>query len=167
MIYYYSYETELGSITFMEEDGALLAISTRRSNEGICQETALIKEAHQQLDEYLKGERKTFRLPLNPKGTDFQKRVWKALCEIPYGETRSYKQISEAIGNPKAVRAVGMANNRNPLLIVVPCHRVIGANGKLVGYAAGIDKKEFLLRLENRVVTTNSSETPFTSVTTM
>ena len=167
MIYYYSYETELGSITFMEEDGALLAISTRRSNEGICQETALIKEAHQQLDEYLKGERKTFRLPLNPKGTDFQKRVWKALCEIPYGESRSYKQISEAIGNPKAVRAVGMANNRNPLLIVVPCHRVIGANGMLVGYAAGIDKKEFLLRLENRVVTTNSSETPFTSVTTM
>ena len=167
MIYYYSYETELGSITFMEEDGALLAISTRRSNEGICQETALIKEANRQLDEYLKGERKTFRLPLNPKGTDFQKRVWKALCEIPYGETRSYKQISEAIGNPKAVRAVGMANNRNPLLIVVPCHRVIGANGKLVGYAAGIDKKEFLLRLENRVVATNSSETPFTSVTTM
>ncbi len=148
MIYYYSYETELGSITFMEEDGALLAISTRRSNEGICQETALIKEAHLQLDEYLKGERKTFRLPLNPKGTDFQKRVWKALCEIPYGETRSYKQISEAIGNPKAVRAVGMANNRNPLLIVVPCHRVIGANGKLVGYASGLDKKAFLLDLE-------------------
>jgi methylated-DNA-[protein]-cysteine S-methyltransferase len=166
MIYYYSYETELGSITFMEEDGALLAISTRRSNEGICQETALIKEAHRQFDEYLKGERKTFRLPLNPKGTDFQKRVWKALCEIPYGETRSYKQISEAIGNPKAVRAVGMANNRNPLLIVVPCHRVIGANGKLVGYAAGIDKKELLLRLENRVVATNSSETPFTPVIT-
>ena len=167
MIYHYTYDTELGSITFMEEDGALLAISTRRSNEGICHETALIKEAHRQLNQYLKGERKTFRLPLNPKGTDFQKRVWKALCEIPYGETRSYKQISEAIGNPKAVRAVGMANNRNPLLIVVPCHRVIGANGKLVGYAAGIDKKEFLLRLENRVVATNSSESPFTSVTTM
>lgn len=148
MIYHYTYDTELGSVTFVEEDGALLAISTRDSNEGICQETALIKEAHRQLDEYLKGERKRFRLPLNPKGTDFQKRVWKALCEIPYGETRSYKQIAETIGDPKAVRAVGMANHRNPLLIVAPCHRVIGADGKLVGYAAGIDKKAFLLQLE-------------------
>ena len=96
----------------------------------------------------MKGERKKFDLPLNPKGTDFQKQVWKILCEIPYGETRSYKQIAEAIGNPKAVRAVGMANHRNPLLIVVPCHRVIGADGKLVEYGAGLDKKEFLLQLE-------------------
>ena len=148
MIYHYTYDTALGSVTFAEEDGALLAISTHRSVEGVCQETTLIKEAYRQLTEYLKGERETFDLPLNPKGTDFQKRVWKALCDIPYGETRSYKQIAEAIGNPKAVRAVGMANNRNPLLIVVPCHRVIGADGKLVGYAAGLDKKAFLLRLE-------------------
>ena len=138
----------MGSVTFVEEDGALLVISTCRSCEGVCLETALIKEDHRQLCEYLKGERKEFDLPLNPKGTDFQKRVWKALCEIPYGETRSYKQIAETIGNPKAVRAVGMANHRNPLLIVVPCHRVIGADGKLVGYAAGIDKKAFLLQLE-------------------
>ena len=86
------------------------------------------------------------------KGTDFQIRVWQALCDIPYGETRSYKQIAKAIGKPKAVRAVGMANNRNPLLIVVPCHRVIGANGKLVGYGAGIEKKEFLLRLEKSLL---------------
>lgn len=148
MIYHYTYDTELGSVTFVEEDGALLAISTCRSCEGVCLETALIKETHRQLCEYLKGERKEFDLPLNPKGTDFQKRVWKALCEIPYGETRSYKQIAETIGNPKAVRAVGIANHRNPLLIVVPCHRVIGADGKLVGYASGIDKKAFLLRLE-------------------
>ena len=151
MIYRYSYETELGSVTFVEEDGALLAISTHRVYEGVSQETALIKEAHRQLSEYLKGERKMFDLPLQMKGTDFQQRVWNALLEIPYGETRSYKQIAEAIGNPKAVRAVGMANNRNPLLIVVPCHRVIGADGKLVGYGAGIEKKEFLLRLEKRV----------------
>ena len=89
MIYHYTYDTELGSVTFAEEDGALLVISTHRSVEGICQETALIKEAHRQLDEYLKGERETFDLPLNPKGTEFQKRVWKALCDIPYGETRS------------------------------------------------------------------------------
>jgi len=149
MICQYSYETILGPVTFVEEDGALLAISTHRSFEGMVQETGLIKEAHLQFSEYLKGERKEFDIPFRMKGTKFQKQVWTALCEIPYGETRSYKQIAEAIGNPKAVRAVGMANNRNPLLVVVPCHRVIGANGQLVGYAGGLDKKEFLLRLEN------------------
>lgn len=149
MICQYSYETILGPVTFVEEDGALLAISTHRSFEGMVQETSLIKEAHLQFSKYLKGERKEFDIPFRMKGTKFQKQVWTALCEIPYGETRSYKQIAEAIGNPKAVRAVGMANNRNPLLVVVPCHRVIGANGQLVGYAGGLDKKEFLLRLEN------------------
>ena len=148
MVYQFTYETILGSVTFVEENGTLLAVTTHRSYEGICQETPLIKEACRQLSEYLKGERKTFDLPLNPKGTDFQKRVWRALCDIPYGETRSYKQIAEAIGNPKAVRAVGMANNRNPITIVVPCHRVIGADGKLVGYGGGLEMKEFLLRLE-------------------
>ena len=152
MTYQYSYKTTLGSVTFVEEDGALLAISTHRSWEGIVQETPLIKEAYRQLNEYLQGNRKTFHLPLRMKGTDFQVTVWKALCDIPYGETRNYKQIAEAIGNPKAVRAVGMANNRNPLLVVVPCHRVIGANGKLVGYAAGIEKKEFLLKLEKSLL---------------
>ena len=149
MIYQYSYETILGPVTFVEEDGTLLAISTHRSFEGMVQETSLIKEAHLQFSEYLKGERKEFDIPFRMKGTKFQKQVWTALCEIPYGETRSYKQIAEAIGNPKAVRAVGMANNQNPLLVLVPCHRVIGSNGQLVGYAGGLDKKEFLLRLEN------------------
>ena len=148
MIYRFTYDTVLGSVTFVEEDGALLAITTHRPYEGIEHETALIKEANRQLSEYLKGERQMFDLPLNPRGTDFQKRVWRALCDIPYGETRSYKQIAEAIGNPKAVRAVGMANNRNPITIVVPCHRVIGADGKLVGYGGGLEMKEFLLRLE-------------------
>ena len=148
MVYQFTYETILGSVTFVEEDGALLAVTTHRSYEGICQETPLIKEACRQLSEYLKGERKIFDLPLNPKGTNFQKCVWRALCDIPYGETRTYKQIAEAIGNPKAVRAVGMANNRNPITIIVPCHRVIGANGKLVGYGGGLEMKEFLLRLE-------------------
>ena len=152
MIYQYSYKTKLGSVTIVEEGGALLAITTHRTYEGIKQETPLINEAYRQLSEYLLGERKRFDLPLNPQGTVFQQQVWKALCDIPYGETRSYKQIAEAIGNPKAVRAVGMANNRNPLLIVVPCHRVIGANGKLVGYAAGIEKKEFLLKLEKSLL---------------
>ena len=145
---YYQYDTILGSITFVEEGGTLVAITTHDSWVGVEQETPLIQKAFLQLSEYFRGERRQFDLPLNPRGTVFQKQVWKALLEIPYGETRSYKQIAEAIGNPKAVRAVGMANNRNPLLIVVPCHRVIGANGKLVGYGSGLDKKEFLLRLE-------------------
>ena len=149
MIYQYSYETKLGSVTFVEEDGTLLAISTHRTFTASVMETTLIKEAYRQFSEYLTGERKSFDLPFKLTGTDFQNRVWKVLCEIPYGETRSYKQIAEAIGNPKAVRAVGMANNRNPLLVLVPCHRVIGCNGKLVGYAAGLEKKQFLLHLEN------------------
>ena len=149
MIHQYSYETKLGSVTFVEEDGTILAITTHRSFEGIIKETNLIKEAYRQFSEYLEGERKVFDLPFKMQGTEFQKRVWKALCDIPYGETRSYKQIAQAIGNPKAVRAVGMANNKNPLLVVVPCHRVIGANGQLVGYASGLEKKHFLLQLEN------------------
>lgn len=152
MKYHYTYETVLGSVTYVEEDGALLAIYTDRSFDGIKQETLLIQEANRQINEYLRGERKTFDLPFRMQGTAFQKQVWEALLRIPYGETRSYKQIAEVIGNPKAVRAVGMANNRNPLLIVVPCHRVIGADGKLVGYGAGIEKKEFLLRLEKSLL---------------
>ena len=152
MIYQYSYETALSSVTFVEEDGALLAITTQHTYEGERLETPLLREAYKQLSEYLIGKRQNFDLPLNPRGTVFQQQVWEALSDIPYGETRSYKQIAEAIGNPKAVRAVGMANNRNPLLIVVPCHRVIGANGKLVGYGAGIEKKEFLLKLEKSLL---------------
>lgn len=150
MTHYYTYDTILGSVTFVEENGALVVITTRHyhSEKGVCKETPVIKEAFRQLSEYFSGKRKEFHLPLLLKGTDFQKQVWNALLKIPFGETRSYKQIAEAIGNTKAVRAVGMANNKNPLLIVVPCHRVIGANGKLVGYAVGLDKKEFLLKLE-------------------
>ena len=148
MIYQYSYETILGPVTFVEEDGALLAISMQSDHGGIVQETPLIKDAFRQLSEYLIGERKEFDLPIRMRGTEFQKRVWRALLDIPYGETRSYKQIAEAIGNPKGVRAVGMANNRNQLLIVIPCHRVIGASGSLVGYGEGLEMKEFLLRLE-------------------
>lgn len=154
MTHYYTYDTILGSVTFVEENGALVVITTHpyHPKEEIYQETPVIKEAFRQLSEYFSGNRKTFNLPLLLKGTDFQKQVWQALLKIPFGETRSYKQIAEAIGNPKAVRAVGMANNKNPLLIVVPCHRVIGANGKLVGYAVGLDKKEYLLRLEGSLL---------------
>ena len=152
MIFQFTYETVLGDVTFVEEDGALLVISMKSDHGGKVTETPLIKDAFRQLSEYLIGERKEFDLPIRMRGTEFQKRVWRALLDIPYGETRSYKQIAEAIGNPKGVRAVGMANNRNQLLIVIPCHRVIGANGSLVGYGEGLEMKEFLLRLEKRLV---------------
>ena len=103
-----------------------------------------------QLLEYFDGKRKQFDFKYEMRGTPFQKKVWNALCNIPYGETRSYKDIAIEIGNEKACRAVGMANNKNPISIVVPCHRVIGANGKLVGYRGGLDMKELLLNLEKQ-----------------
>jgi methylated-DNA-[protein]-cysteine S-methyltransferase len=105
-------------------------------------------EAGRQLQAYFKGKLKTFDLPLSPRGTAFQQKVWKALCEIPYGETISYGELAKRIRKPSAARAVGGANGRNPLPIVVPCHRVIGCNGSLVGYASGLPIKEFLLQLE-------------------
>jgi methylated-DNA-[protein]-cysteine S-methyltransferase len=108
------------------------------------------REAARQLEAYFSGKLESFDLELAPEGTDFQKSVWKALCEIPYGETRTYKEIAVSIGKPKAYRAVGLANNRNPVAIIIPCHRVIGSDGKLTGYASGLDIKEFLLRLESR-----------------
>jgi methylated-DNA-[protein]-cysteine S-methyltransferase len=108
------------------------------------------REAARQLKAYFSGKLESFNLKLAPEGTDFQKSVWKALCEIPFGETRTYKDIAISIGKPKAYRAVGLANNRNPIAIIIPCHRVIGANGKLTGYASGLDIKEFLLNLEQK-----------------
>ena len=111
-------------------------------------ETAVISEAARQLDEYFAGLRQTFELALAPEGTAFQQSVWAALRQIPYGKTCSYKDIAQKIGLPKAYRAVGMANNRNPIAIIIPCHRVIGADGKLVGYAGGLEIKSKLLALE-------------------
>jgi len=106
------------------------------------------EQAKKQLQEYFSGERSAFDLPLVMYGTPFQKTVWKQLTKIPYGQTRTYKEIAQAIGTTKAVRAIGGANHRNPIPIVVPCHRVIGTNGALVGYSAGLPIKEFLLELE-------------------
>lgn len=103
-----------------------------------------------QLEEYFQGKRETFTLPLEPKGTPFQRKVWQALCEIPYGETRSYQDIAISVGSPAACRAVGLSNNRNPIVILIPCHRVIGKNGRMVGYGGGLDKKEVLLTLEQQ-----------------
>ena len=110
----------------------------------------LNSDIQKQLTEYEKGSRKVFDLPLHLKGTEFQLKVWNTLLEIPYGETRSYQQIAQRIGQPKALRAVGGACNRNPIGIIVPCHRVIGKNGKLTGYAGGLFYKELLLNHEKR-----------------
>jgi len=108
----------------------------------------LLLETRRQLREYFDGSRREFTLPLDPVGSNFQQRVWRALIGIPYGETRSYQELAKALGNPKAVRAVGAANGRNPLPIVIPCHRVIGSDGKLVGYGGGLSVKKHLLDLE-------------------
>lgn len=105
-----------------------------------------------QITEYLNGQRREFDFPYLLQGTEFQRKVWRALCAIPYGETRTYGEIAAAVGNPKACRAVGMANHQNPILIAVPCHRVIGANGKMVGYGSGLDMKEALLQLEKKFI---------------
>jgi methylated-DNA-[protein]-cysteine S-methyltransferase len=110
----------------------------------------VLLEAERQLLEYFAGTRDAFSLPLDFSGTPFQKKVWAALCRIPFGETRSYADIAKEVGSPKAVRAVGSANGKNPISIVAPCHRVIGKNGKLTGFAGGLEVKEFLLGLESR-----------------
>lgn len=151
---YISYcKTSFGTIGMIQEGNAITKAfmgGVSGSEECIEQETSLLKNAFVQLEEYFNGERKEFDLPLDPKGTDFQKKVWNALRNIPYGETRSYKQVAAAIGQANASRAVGMANNKNPLIILIPCHRVIGANGSLVGYAGGLDVKQKLLDLEKQ-----------------
>ncbi|MFA5527459.1 MAG: methylated-DNA--[protein]-cysteine S-methyltransferase [Peptostreptococcales bacterium] len=143
------YETEFGLFQFEYEDGKIVGIEKADRdimNKGL--KTPLTDKAYQELTEYFKGKRKEFSFPYALKGTEFQKKVWQALCEIPYGETRTYKEIAIRIGNPKACRAVGLANNKNPIMIAVPCHRVIGSGGKLVGYGGGIDMKKNLLDLE-------------------
>ena len=110
----------------------------------------MIEPVVMQLEEYFSGKRRSFDLQLDPIGTIFQQKVWKNLSEIPYGETRSYRDVAVGISAPKAVRAIGSANNRNPIPIIVPCHRVIGSNGALVGYGGGVTKKEYLLSLEQQ-----------------
>lgn len=111
-------------------------------------ESKILMETIKQVQEYLKGERRNFSIPLDLQGTEFQKRVWQELLRIPFGKTRSYKEIADLIKNEKAVRAVGTANGRNPISLIVPCHRVIGSNGALTGYAGGLNIKEKLLKLE-------------------
>jgi methylated-DNA-[protein]-cysteine S-methyltransferase len=164
MKYYKLYHGTFCTIGIAEEDGAISNVFfARRQGGGYVGKdgtrltdkpssgrdtTPLLEKAAKQLDEYFNGKRKAFDLPLSPHGTDFQIRVWKTLQTIPYGQTRSYGQIAAQTGNPKASRAVGMANNRNPIAIIIPCHRVIGADGSLTGYAGGLELKQQLLEIE-------------------
>ncbi|MHC1756544.1 MAG: methylated-DNA--[protein]-cysteine S-methyltransferase [Methanosarcina sp.] len=153
-MYYHIVESPIGPILLAGDEEGLKHLIFLKDKEkvkipdGWVENEEFFREISRQLEEYFAGKLKSFDVKLAPEGTEFQKSVWKALCEVPYGETRTYKDIAVSIGNPKAYRAVGLANNRNPIAIIVPCHRVIGANGKLTGYASGLDVKEFLLRLE-------------------
>jgi methylated-DNA-[protein]-cysteine S-methyltransferase len=151
------YPTEIGQIGIAEEDNKITNVFFETDQntygdpmtQGFCiNNSDVIREAWNQLDEYFNGRRKSFDLPLAPSGTDFMKNVWSCLCNIPYGQTRSYREIAEAAGNSKACRAVGMANNKNPIPIFIPCHRVIGTNGSLTGYRGGVEAKQKLLELE-------------------
>jgi len=144
------YNTQLGWIQICSMDGVLTSMHfiKEKEVEGEGERTLLTDEAYRQLEAYFMGQRKKFTLPLKLLGTPFQQKVWKALCTIPYGETRSYKQIAELINQPKAARAIGSANHNNPIAVIVPCHRVIGANGSLTGYAGGLLLKTLLLKLE-------------------
>lgn len=157
----YFYDSPIGILCMEEENGKITALQLEypkqkdEQSDFILQkwnlpwkETELLHEANRQLQEYFCRKRKKFELPLYMEGTEFQKKVWGALCQIPYGETRSYGEIAKMIGNPKASRAVGGANHRNPIMILIPCHRVIGATGALVGFGGGLPAKEYLLKLE-------------------
>lgn len=149
MIYKGFLNSEIGTVC-VEDNGAAVTAVYLCKNIQESEKSLLTEKAIKQLEEYFCGSRRKFDLPIEMHGTDFQLKVWKTLCDIPYGETRSYKDIAQNIGNPKAVRAVGGANNKNKLMIIVPCHRVIGVNGNLIGYAGGIDIKEKLLKIEKQ-----------------
>ena len=147
-------DVPISEVYIAETDGKLshlLFHEDKRLNGYEKKETSITKETAKQVEEYFAGKRKKFDIPFNMKGTPFQQSVWNALCTIPLGETRTYKDIAVQIDNPKAMRAVGLANNRNPISIIVPCHRVIGANGSLTGYAGGLGAKEYLLDLEKHM----------------
>ncbi len=153
MNYFTDYASPVGTLRIVENGRGITAIKYLKNFRVLPadareKETTLLKQAITELKAYFAGQRRHFDLPLDEQGTDFQKRVWAALREIPYGQTRSYKQIAEAAGSPHGYRATGMANNRNPISIVTPCHRVIGADGTLTGYGGGLDIKKKLLELE-------------------
>lgn len=149
MVKYSYYDSKIGIIKIGVSDGAVCEIRITDYPSGSAQ-SALADRAFKEISEYLDGKRKAFNFPIAPKGTEFQKKVWSALSEIPYGKTKTYGEIAAYIGNPKAARAVGNACNKNQLLIAVPCHRVLGADGSLTGFAAGTQTKRYLLELEGK-----------------
>ena len=146
-------DSPVGTLRLAEENGAITELKFEEwDGKTKKAETELLSRAERELAEYFAGQRREFTLPLAPKGTEFQRRVWEALLTIPYGETRSYGEIAALIGSPKASRAVGSANHRNPISIFIPCHRVIGADGSLTGYGGGLEAKTVLLDLEQKVI---------------
>lgn len=155
LVYMYM-DSPVGTLKLVAHDHALVAVMWDNEDHKRVRLAALLEntqhpmllKAKQQLQQYFAGQRQQFDLPLDFQGTEFQQHVWNALLTIPYGETRSYKDIALQIGNVKAVRAVGAANGKNPISIIAPCHRVIGSGGALVGFAGGLDKKQILLNLE-------------------
>ncbi|MGN1408034.1 methylated-DNA--[protein]-cysteine S-methyltransferase [Lactobacillus sp.] len=150
---YAIYDYPFGQLKIGYEDNIITLIGSVKDEADLKQQgpkTPLTDQVFQQITEYLDGKRKTFTFSYRLSGTPFQEKVWHALEDIPYGETRSYKEVAEAIGNPKAVRAIGGANHKNPIMIAVPCHRVLGADGSLTGYAGGIAMKQALLELEKK-----------------
>lgn len=158
MLYYTTFDTPQWAIILVGDDTGLTnlhMVTGEGSREfeidkAWTRDDARFAEARLQVEEYLNGKRTDFTIPLNPQGTDFQKKAWKALCEIPYGEVRTYGEQAALLGNPKASRAVGAANGRNPIPLIIPCHRVVGANGKLTGFAHGLAAKEMLITMEQQ-----------------
>ncbi|MEM6050846.1 methylated-DNA--[protein]-cysteine S-methyltransferase [Erwinia sp. P7711] len=159
MSYFYKMmPSPVGLLTLIASDKGVAAILWENENPNRVRQMAteedpahpVLLETERQLKEYFAGERTTFTVTLDFVGTEFQKKVWQALVAIPFGETRSYGEIARQIGHPKAVRAVGAANGKNPISIIAPCHRVIGSNGKLTGFAGGLEAKAFLLNIEIR-----------------
>ena len=144
------YEFPFGLLRIGYENDSVVFLKKVSETDSYGQKTEFTDQVYTQVMEYLNEKRTSFDFAYKLIGTEFEKKVWEQLLSIPYGETRTYKEIATAIGNPKASRAVGMANNKNPITIVVPCHRVIGTNGKMVGYAGGLDMKKALLNLEKQ-----------------
>lgn len=151
-------ESPVGRLKLVASDDGVVAITWNHDTPErvplpemvLCNDHPLLVETEKQLREYFEGERQDFSVPLDLRGTAFQRAVWQALREIPFGETRTYGELARRLGSPDATRAVGAANGRNPVSIIVPCHRVIGSSGKLTGFAGGLEAKGFLLDLESR-----------------
>jgi methylated-DNA-[protein]-cysteine S-methyltransferase len=146
--YYAYYESPIGLVEIAGTDSAITALQFVESRNEAGESHPYVEQAAAQVAEYFAGQRREFNLDLEMAGTDFQKHVWRELLTIPYGETVSYQNIATALGNPHAVRAVGAANGQNPISIIVPCHRVVGSNGRLTGYGGGLWRKEWLLNHE-------------------